>query len=75
VITVDLRLNEPRYASWPGHHEGQEKALDVTSLDALGRERRAIFKDRENRTAGAASESVMVKDVAELVGRSQEGRV
>ncbi len=26
VVTVDLRLNEPRYASPAQHHEGQEEA-------------------------------------------------
>ena len=26
IVSVDLRLNEPRYASLAEHHEGQEKA-------------------------------------------------
>ena len=26
IVTTDLRLNEPRYASLPEHHEGEEKA-------------------------------------------------
>ena len=36
VITTDLRLNEPRYASLPNIMKAKRKPLDVTSPDALG---------------------------------------
>src|SRR6202012_3736189 len=36
VITVDLRLNEPRYVKLPDIMKAKKKPLDVTSLDALG---------------------------------------
>src|SRR6201995_2230708 len=35
VITVDLRLNEPRYVKLPDIMKAKKKPLDVTSLDAL----------------------------------------
>ena len=36
VITADLRLNEPRYASLPGIMKAKRKPIDVMSLDDLG---------------------------------------
>ena len=36
VVTADLRLNEPRYASLPGIMKAKRKPLEVVSLDDLG---------------------------------------
>ena len=36
VLTTDLRLNEPRYASLPNIMKAKKKPMDVTSPDALG---------------------------------------
>ncbi len=36
VITVDLRLNEPRYASLAGILKAKKKPLDMISIDDLG---------------------------------------
>ena len=36
VITVDLRLNEPRYASLPNIMKAKKKPLDQISLEDLG---------------------------------------
>ena len=36
VITVDLRLNEPRYATLPNIMKAKKKPLDVVKPDALG---------------------------------------
>lgn len=36
VLTVDLRLNEPRYASLPNIMKAKKKTIDETSLDELG---------------------------------------
>src|SRR5271168_5154139 len=36
VVTVDLRLNEPRYVKLPDIMKAKKKPLDVTSLEALG---------------------------------------
>ena len=36
VVTVDLRLNEPRYASLPNIMKAKKKPLDVKALDSLG---------------------------------------
>ena len=36
VVTTDLRLNEPRYATLPNIMKAKRKPLDTTTLDALG---------------------------------------
>ena len=36
VVTVDLRLNEPRYASLPNIMKAKKKPLDSMSADDLG---------------------------------------
>ena len=36
VVTTDLRLNEPRYASLPNIMKAKKKPLDVVTPDELG---------------------------------------
>jgi electron transfer flavoprotein beta subunit len=36
VVTTDLRLNEPRYASLPNIMKAKKKALDVVTPEELG---------------------------------------
>jgi electron transfer flavoprotein beta subunit len=36
VITTDLRLNEPRYASLPNIMKAKKKPLEEIKVDALG---------------------------------------
>ena len=36
VVTTDLRLNEPRYASLPNIMKAKRKSMDITSPEALG---------------------------------------
>jgi electron transfer flavoprotein beta subunit len=36
VITTDLRLNEPRYASLPNIMKAKKKPIDETTPEALG---------------------------------------
>ena len=44
VITADLRLNEPRYASLPNIMKAKKKPLDVKELGALGVDTTAHLK-------------------------------
>ncbi len=69
VVTADLRLNTPRYASLPNIMKAKKKPLDVTKPVDLGVDiapRLAVLKTVEPpvRKAGAK-----VKDVAELVAK------
>ena len=67
VITTDLRLNEPRYASLPNIMQAKKKSLDVLnvedmSIDISNRLETLSVVLPEERQAG-----VMVESVAELV--------
>ena len=67
VITVDLRLNEPRYVKLPDIMKAKKKPLDVTSLEALGINAAVSLKTVKTEPPAQRQKGVMVKDVAELV--------
>ena len=72
VITTDLRLNEPRYASLPNIMKARRKPIDRKEAEAFGVDiepRLAICKVAEppRRQAG-----VKVKDAAALVARLRD---
>lgn len=67
IVTTDLRLNEPRYASLPNIMKAKRKPLEVIAAESLGVDlapRIALLKVEEpaKRSAG-----VIVDDVAQLV--------
>ena len=69
IVTTDLRLNEPRYASLPNIMKAKKKPIEVTAPDKLGVDvapRLKVLKVEEppKRKAG-----VKVKTVAELVDK------
>jgi electron transfer flavoprotein beta subunit len=69
VVTVDLRLNEPRYVTLPNIMKAKKKPLEVIKPDALGVDvapRLATLKVEEPPKRGAG---VKVADVAELVDK------
>ena len=71
IVTVDLRLNEPRYASLPNIMKAKKKPLDSLTAGDLGVDiapRLTIVKVEEP-TARAAG--IKVGDVQELVSKLQ----
>jgi electron transfer flavoprotein beta subunit len=69
IVTTDLRLNEPRYASLPNIMKAKKKPIDEKTPEDLGVDtapRLATLKveDPPTRQAG-----VIVADVAELVSK------
>ncbi|MBI4742056.1 MAG: electron transfer flavoprotein subunit beta/FixA family protein, partial [Betaproteobacteria bacterium] len=67
VVTTDLRLNEPRYATLPNIMKAKKKPLDTTNPATLGvdvapRLKTLKVAEPPKRTAG-----VKVADVADLV--------
>jgi len=67
VVTTDLRLNEPRYASLPNIMKAKRKPLEVIAADSLGvdltpRIQLMRVEEPAKRTAG-----IIVEDVAQLV--------
>jgi electron transfer flavoprotein beta subunit len=67
VITVDLRLNEPRYVKLPDIMKAKKKPLDVTTLEAVGVSAGVLLKTVKTEPPAQRKKGVMVKDVAELV--------
>jgi electron transfer flavoprotein beta subunit len=68
VITVDLRLNEPRYVKLPDIMKAKKKPLDITSLEALGVSSVQALTTIRTEPPAQRQKGIMVKDVAELVG-------
>jgi electron transfer flavoprotein beta subunit len=67
VLTVDLRLNEPRYVKLPDIMKAKKKPLDVISLETLGINAGVFLKTLKTEPPPQRQKGVMVKDVAELV--------
>ena len=67
VITVDLRLNEPRYVRLPDIIKAKKKPLDTIELAALGVTPRQRLRAVHFAPPPVRGKGVMVKDVAELV--------
>ena len=69
IVTTDLRLNEPRYASLPNIMKAKKKPLDEKSAADFGADiapRLEILKTEE---PGGRKAGVKVKSVAELVDK------
>ena len=69
VITVDLRLNEPRYASLPNIMKARKKPLEVLELGSLGIDGSARLEQLGLEEPPARKAGVILPDVASLVDR------
>jgi electron transfer flavoprotein beta subunit len=67
ILTTDLRLNEPRYASLPNIMKAKKKPLDETSPEALGVDVTPRLKVVRTVEPGGRKAGVKVASVAELV--------
>jgi electron transfer flavoprotein beta subunit len=67
VITVDLRLNEPRYASLPNIMKAKKKPLDVKPLDSLGVDAAPRLKVLKVAEPPKRAGGVKVESAADLV--------
>ncbi|MBT6257684.1 MAG: electron transfer flavoprotein subunit beta/FixA family protein [Alphaproteobacteria bacterium] len=67
VITVDLRLNEPRYASLPNIMKAKKKPIDQISLDDLGVDASQRLKTIKVEEPPAREAGIMVDSVPSLV--------
>ncbi len=69
VITTDLRLNEPRYATLPNIMKAKKKPLETVTPDALGVDVAARLTTVKVLEPAGRSAGVMVADVAQLVDK------
>ena len=69
IVTVDLRLNQPRYASLPNIMKAKKKPLDEKTAADFGADVKARLKVLKTEEPGGRKAGVKVKTVAELVDK------
>jgi electron transfer flavoprotein beta subunit len=69
IITVDLRLNEPRYASLPNIMKAKKKPLDSMVAADLGVDVTPRLTIQKVEEPAARAAGIKVADVQELVGK------
>ncbi len=69
LVTSDLRLNEPRYASLPNIMKAKSKPLALLPLEELGVLHTNTIQQIAVEEPAKRARGVMVKDVAELVDK------
>ncbi|MBC8157870.1 MAG: electron transfer flavoprotein subunit beta/FixA family protein [Alphaproteobacteria bacterium] len=67
VVTVDLRLNEPRYASLPNIMKAKKKPIDTLAPEDLGVDVTPRLKTLKVEEPAKRAAGVIVADAAELV--------
>jgi electron transfer flavoprotein beta subunit len=67
IVTTDLRLNEPRYASLPNIMKAKKKPLEIITPDSLGVSTASTVTTLKVEAPATRSAGIKVKDVAELV--------
>jgi electron transfer flavoprotein beta subunit len=67
VITVDLRLNEPRFVKLPDIMKAKRKPLDVVPLDELGVEAASNISVGHHAPPQPRAKGIMVEDASQLV--------
>jgi len=67
IVTTDLRLNQPRYASLPNIMKAKKKPLDEKAPGDYGVDVSPRLKVLKTEEPGGRKAGVKVKDVAELV--------
>ncbi len=69
IVTTDLRLNEPRYASLPNIMKAKKKPLETLKPEDLGVSIKACLKTVKVEAPAARSAGIKVKTVDELVDK------
>lgn len=69
IVTTDLRLNEPRYASLPNIMKAKKKPIDATTPDELGVDISSKLQTLSVAAPAERSAGIIVESVAELVNK------
>lgn len=76
VVTVDLRLNEPRYASLPNIMKAKKKPLEIRAADSFGIDLSSKVKLLRVELPASRNGGVKVDSVEELISKlKQEAKV
>ena len=71
VVTTDLRLNEPRYASLPNIMKAKKKPIDAKAVEEWGVDASPRLEILNVTAPPKREAGVMVENVAELVDKLQ----
>ena len=69
VVTTDLRLNEPRYASLPNIMKAKQKPIEIIKLNNLNVDTKQRIKILEVTEPQKKKAGIKVKDVEELISK------
>jgi electron transfer flavoprotein beta subunit len=72
IVTTDLRLNEPRYASLPNIMKAKKKPIDEKTPDAYGVDIKPRLEVVKTVEPGKRQSGVKVGSVAELVAKLKD---
>jgi electron transfer flavoprotein beta subunit len=75
IVTTDLRLNEPRYASLPNIMKAKKKPIDEHSPESLGIDVSPRLKVIKTVEPGGRKAGIKVGSAAELVGKLKDAGV
>ena len=71
VVTTDLRLNEPRYASLPNIMKAKKKPIETKTIEELGMDITPRIEILKVTAPGKREAGIIVESVAELVDKLQ----
>ena len=69
IVTTDLRLNEPRYASLPNIMKAKKKEMDIQPVDSLGIDTAPRLELISVEPPATRAEGIKVESVEELVSK------
>ncbi|MBA3582706.1 MAG: electron transfer flavoprotein subunit beta/FixA family protein [Gammaproteobacteria bacterium] len=69
IVTTDLRLNEPRYATLPNIMKAKKKQLDIVTPESLGVDVTPRITTLKVEEPAKRSAGVMLESVADLIGK------
>jgi electron transfer flavoprotein beta subunit len=69
VVTVDLRLNQPRYVKLPDILKAKRKPVDVIEVGSLGVDAALQFRIVHTAAPSSRPRGIIVRDAAELVAQ------
>ena len=71
ILSTDLRLNEPRYASLPNIMKAKKKPIKTKAIEELGVDVTPRIETLKVAAPGKREAGIIVESVAELVDKLQ----
>lgn len=75
IVTVDLRLNEPRFASLPNIMKAKKKPIDIKEASSMGVELKQHLQVTKVSEPAKREAGIKIESAQELVGKLKEAGV